>query len=92
MPDNPDRNRLRHAGRIPRETLDYLTAKRRRDSRLRWWEIPILLLVTVSLSLLVLLLVRSHTLSGALRIGVLIFLLSTPVLLRIRATLKPRSR
>jgi hypothetical protein len=60
MADKAERNRLRYAGRIPQETLDYLSAKRRADSRLRWWEIPILFLVAASIVLLILLLFRSH--------------------------------
>ncbi len=60
MPDSVERNRLRYAGRIPQETLDYLASKRRWDSRLRWWELPIFLVVAASIVLLAVLLFRSR--------------------------------
>ena len=59
MSERTERNRLRNAGRIPQETLDYLASKRRWDSRVRWWELPIYLVVTLSIVLLVMLLLRS---------------------------------
>jgi hypothetical protein len=60
MHNNSERNRLRYAGRIPQETLDYLTSKKRRDGRLRLWEVPILLIAAVSLIFLAMLLFRNH--------------------------------
>jgi hypothetical protein len=87
MPNNTERNRLRHAGRIPQETLNYLTSKRRWDSRLRWWELPIFLIVAVSIVFLVMLLFRSHKplfSSDSFLICVLIFTLSNTLRSKIR--------
>jgi hypothetical protein len=85
MVDNTNRNRLRHAGRIPQETLDYLASKRRWDNRLRWWDLPVFFIGAVSLVLLVPLLFQSHKPSESFRILALVFLLSTTLLLRIRS-------
>lgn len=86
MANNSERNRLRHAGRIPQETLNYLRSKRRWDSRLRWWELPIFLLVSVSLILLIILLFQSHKSTDSFHICMLIFLLSTTLIGRIRSS------
>jgi hypothetical protein len=45
MQHTSSRNQLRHAGRIPQETLDYLAAKERDDRRKRRiFEIPLLVI------------------------------------------------
>ena len=50
MEATSERNRLRAAGRIPRETLDYLSAKNREDRRrLRVLQIPTLVIAAVFL-------------------------------------------
>jgi hypothetical protein len=88
MSDYAERNRLRHVGRIPQETLDYLTSKRRWDNRLRWWDLPVLLIVAVYLVFLVGLLFRVHkpsVSSDLLRIGVLIAVLANIVRIRVKA-------
>ena len=88
MSDYVERNRLRHVGRIPQETLDYLTSKRRWDNRLRWWDLPVLLIVAVSIVFLVMLLFRAHKSSVSsefLRIGVLIVVLANIVRIRVKA-------
>jgi len=82
--NSTDRNKLRHAGRIPQETLNYLASKSRWDNRLRWWELPIYLTLSVSVILLVMLLFRSHKPIDSFFICVLIFMLSTTLLRRIR--------
>ena len=88
MPNNSERNRLRYAGRIPQETLNYLAAKKRYDGRLRLWDIPILLVVAVLIIFLVMLLFRSHKPLGSadsLLTIVTIFLLANTIRSRIRS-------
>jgi len=88
MSDYAERNRLRYVGRIPQETLDYLTSKRRWDNRLRWWDLPLLLIVAVSIVFLVMLLFRaqkSSVSSEFLLIGVLIVVLANIVRIRVKA-------
>jgi len=57
MQNLSERDRLRYAGRIPQETLDYLASKEkeRLDARPHWWEILAFLggvLMLVSLGML----------------------------------------
>ena len=88
MSDYAERNRLRYVGRIPQETLDYLTSKRRWDNRLRWWDLPLLLIVSVYIAFLVMLLFRaqkSSVSSEFLLIGVLIVVLANIVRIRVKA-------
>ncbi len=88
MSDYAERNRLRHVGRIPQETLDYLTSKRRWDNRLRWWDLPLLLIVAVYIAFLVMLLFRAHKSSVSsefLLIGMLIVVLANIVRIRVKA-------
>jgi hypothetical protein len=44
MENTSERNRLRYAGRVPKETLDYLAEKKREHNRFRWSDVPLLLL------------------------------------------------
>ncbi len=53
MENISERNRLRYAGRIPQETLDYLAAKKKEDDRFRVWDIPPLVLAVVFLAFLI---------------------------------------
>jgi hypothetical protein len=88
MPNRSERNRLRYAGRIPQETLDYLALKKRRDGRLRLLELPILVIVAVALIFLVMLLFQSHKplfSSDSLLICVLILMLGNTLRRRIRS-------
>jgi hypothetical protein len=51
MQHTSSRNQLRHAGRIPQETLDYLAAKERDDRRKRRiFEIPLLVIAAALLA------------------------------------------
>jgi hypothetical protein len=60
MESTSDQNRLRTAGRIPKETLDYLSEKRKGHvSESLWWNIPLLMIATVELALVVILQWRS---------------------------------
>jgi hypothetical protein len=53
MENISERNRLRYAGRIPQETLGYLAAKKKEDSKFRIREIPVLVIATVILAFLI---------------------------------------
>jgi len=60
MENTSERTRLRHAGRVPQETLDYLAAKEREDrKRRRVWEIPLLVIAAVFLAFDIAMLVQS---------------------------------
>ena len=85
MPDHIESSRLRHAGRIPQETLDYLASKKREDSRLRWWEVPILLFVAFDIVFSIMLLFQRRFFSSeAFFICLFIVILSYMLLRRVR--------
>jgi len=61
MENISERNRLRYAGRIPQETLDYL-AKKKEASKLRVWDLPRLAITIVLLAFLVTRILRNDVL------------------------------
>ena len=87
MQNISEHNRLRYAGRIPQETLDYLSAKKKADGRIRLWEVPILAMAVTSLFFLMALLFRSEVptaLRHSLPIIIPAFLLASFLLRRIQ--------
>ena len=77
MAANSERSRLRYAGRIPQETLDYLELKKQQARRLRWWDIPVLFTQVFLLTLLVMVHFRSHTHSLSIDLLLLCVLIVT---------------
>ncbi len=60
MQHTSERNRLRYAGRVPQETLDYLAAKERDDRRKRRvFEIPLLIIAAAFMAFNIAMLVQS---------------------------------
>ena len=61
MENTSERNRLRYAGRIPQETLDYLAAKEQEDRRKRRvWEFLLLIIAAVFVAFDIVLLAQSR--------------------------------
>jgi len=62
MEHTSERNRLRHAGRVPQETLDYLAAKESEDRRKRRiFEIPLVIIAAAFLAFDIVMLAQSKS-------------------------------
>ena len=85
MESTSERNRLRTVGRIPQETRDYLSAKKRDDGKLRAWEIPVFAIQIVLFFFLIALLARGGEPSRhPIPLLTSIFLITCTLLQRIR--------